>query len=225
VGYQAHRPRKAALHCRQAAQGPLNQPFNKAIAMTKQVAPEDVRSKLKDIVRSATKNRLNSCTRSHFKIELSEVSNPDDFVYGYWMSFILLSGKDLQITVKCHFFSDEAGHLAAVALKRQLEQISQPNIQDFMREYCNLVAGEIKASLWGSKVTIGLSLPLITRGFDEVIFSDQTDSRQFSDWWRLSWGSGSMIMSFVAEVYQPSALVDLKVPARGWDSNGDIDFL
>ena len=193
--------------------------------LNKQVAPEDVRMKLRDIIRGAATNRLDSCTRSKLKLEVTEVENPDDFVYAYWMSFILLSGKDLQITVKAHFFSDEARHLAAVGLKKQPEQITQPNIQDFMREYCNLVAGEVKASLWASNVTIGLSLPLITRGFDEVIFSDQMDARQFSDWWRIGWESGGFTMSFVAEVYQLSVLADLKVPTGNTRDDGDIDFL
>lgn len=193
--------------------------------VNKQVAPEEVRIKLRDIVRGAASKRLESVTRSKLSLEVGEIENPDDFVYAYWMSFILLSGKDLQLTFKAHFFSDEARYLVATGLKKQPEQISQNNIQDFMKEYCNLVAGEVKASLSASGVTIGLSLPLITRGFDEVIFSDAVDARQFSDWWRVSWDSGALTMSFVAEVYQLSAVADLRVPSAGVKDDGDIDFL
>lgn len=192
---------------------------------SKQVTPNEVQTKLREIVRHAALRRLESCTRSQVNLTMGEVENPDDFAYGYWMSFILLSGNDLQLIFKVHFYSDEARHLTAKGLKREPGEITYPDIKDFMKEFCNLVAGEIKAGLSAAKVMVGLSLPLVTRGFDEVIFSDSVDSRQFSDWWRLSWASGVLTLSFVAEVYQLGALADLKTPSAEFRRDGDIDFL
>jgi len=41
---------------------------------------------------------------------------------------------------------------------------------DFMKELCNLVSGALKRVFSGAGIQAGISLPLLTRGFDEIFF-------------------------------------------------------
>src|SRR5690606_37665797 len=108
------------------------------------------------------------------------------------------------------------------------DRISNEMIMDFMRELCNLAAGEIKSNLLAGKVAVGLSLPLITHGFDEVLFSDGMTTGQFRDWWAVDWGEGQIICSCEIDVFSPKEVARIKAPSTqmaATQDDGEIDFL
>ena len=132
-----------------------------------------------------------------------DVDNKDDFVYGHWMAFILISGSSVRVTLKLHF-----NHLVAKAMlgnkvrneadPETLERISM----DFMREQCNLMAGSLKTAFNNSRIITGLSIPLVTKGFDEAVFSDKIDQGKVNDVWKLTWGDEGteVVCSSVTEI-------------------------
>ncbi len=177
------------------------------------------------IIRDACHRRLaSSVPKSQVVIE--NLEKEDDFIYGQWMSLILLVGPSLQITLKAHYFNKAVHNILHKNFEFQ-SKISANMIMDFMREFLNLASGEIKASLAKHNISIGLSLPLITRGFDEVLFSDQIVDRAINDWWQFKSDFGAIICSAEIEIFQPEEFKDLDKVVRETESTavGDIDFL
>ena len=107
-------------------------------------------------------------------LEVTENENWDDFCYGSSMSVILVAGKDFKLFFKAHFH------------QKKYQQASGGNIltsgvQDVFREYANLTAGAIKRALQDLNVVCGISLPNITSGYDELVFSDTLRSARIID--------------------------------------------
>lgn len=93
--------------------------------------------------------------------------NPDDVFYYQWMSLILIANPNFRIILKTHFNNSSVRALANEALQFAEIGPTQP-LSDYMKELANLLGGAIKRSLEGSSINCGLSLPLVTYGFDEV---------------------------------------------------------
>lgn len=186
-------------------------------------------AELKSLFRDASLRRITSAISHKDSISICEIENPDDFIYGQWMSLILLSGPAMQVTLKTHYFNRDAVQLVAWALQKKPDEI-QPNvIMDFMREFLNLTSGEVKATLATVNIPVGLSLPLISRGFDEVLFSDVVNERNLLDWWALVGKFGKLVCTMEIEVFQPDGLknitkIDFSAPKDQGDE-GDVDFL
>ncbi|MBY0472262.1 hypothetical protein K2X30_13935 [bacterium] len=143
---------------------------------------EDIQ-KLKRLVRNISKSRL-VLHGNRSDVELGEIQG-SPWVYAHWMSIILVSGKDVKMIFKAHFMSKDAKLLASVPYKKASSAIRIEQALDFMREFCNLTAGAIKRSLSDAKVMTGVSLPLVTRGFDEVFFQANQVKNNIFDQWRL----------------------------------------
>lgn len=126
---------------------------------------------------------------------------PDDFVYNHWMAIILISGSELRITLKVHFSLEAAfSMMARAGIETGRTSKAQKLAFDFVKEHCNVAAGSIKRSLNASQIPVGLSIPLVTRGFDEAIFSDKIDAHKFNEIWVTSWDDLSITCSAVIEV-------------------------
>ena len=65
---------------------------------TKRVS-EDQEKNLQSLLRQSCRLRLYSSLKIDGGVDIEELSNPDDFLYGQWMSVILLSGQALQCTL------------------------------------------------------------------------------------------------------------------------------
>ena len=72
-----------------------------------------------------------------------------------------------------------------------------------MKELCNLSAGEIKSQLVSKGIIVGLSLPLVTNGFDEVILSDEIQQKKvIKDCWEIKWKEGFITFSSEVEILE-----------------------
>ncbi|SMF36455.1 chemotaxis protein CheX [Pseudobacteriovorax antillogorgiicola] len=159
---------------------------------------------LRTMIRGKVLSTLTKSARLE-ESRIVEVENTDDFVYGHWMAFILISGSSVRVTLKLHFSNRTAKIMLGNKVKNETDKDKLERISmDFMKEQCNLMAGALKTTFNNSKIITGLSIPLVTRGFDEAVFSDKLDHGKINDVWRLTWGQeeGDVICSSVTEVLQ-----------------------
>jgi hypothetical protein len=150
---------------------------------------------------------------------LHEVRNWDDFCYGSHMSIIMVAGKDLRILYKVHFkVKDFMGEFHAISNKFQLF--------DYFREYCNLMAGSIKKDLRAQNYVCGISLPTITSGYDEIIFSDPIRDERYIDCFAIGNDKCRFIVTVQIETNNLDLLNDLNNrPMPEKSEEGEIEFM
>jgi hypothetical protein len=143
------------------------------------------------------------------------------------MSFILLAGEGGILTFKTHYSSRDIQELAASTLKKDSDTIQAAMIADFMREYCNLTIGLVKVKLAEVGIHTGLSIPVVTRGFDEIWYRDYDlkDEFKIADAWRIKWASGSIVCTMSARADDWTQAQYLKDPASESGAGGEMEFL
>ena len=142
---------------------------------------EETVENLKRMIRSKVESTLIRSARLE-QAETEEVENKDDFVYGHWMAFILISGSSVRVMLKLHFSAKAARSMLGNKVRKEQDpEVLERMAMDFMKEQCNLMAGALKSSFNNSQIITGLSIPLVTRGFDEAVFSDKVDHSKIKD--------------------------------------------
>lgn len=172
-------------------------------------------------IRDSSKTRLNYLSRQD-TVEISEIS-AHPIVYSHWMAMILVSGPSVRIVFKTHFLTEAARQFAARPFGVAPEKLLKRQALGFLKEFCNLTAGHVKQSLSLSGVQVGVSLPTIARGFDEVYYPQRSGERK--DVWILSTRehSASFICSAHVEIKQPFQLIRNKDDSQ--ETLGDVTFL
>lgn len=190
-----------------------------------------IKAKLTELVRFASVSRL----KAHADCaEIVTREMPQDFrpgkVLANHMVFILASGEPVRVTFKAHYNMDAARPLALRIFGGATSQsISDRRAVDYMKEYCNLVAGKVVTLFEDSGIDLGISLPQNTSGFYEV-FADYQEkdkpSISFSDFWTLQAGPHTITCSAVIEILDSKplhALVDYAITDTSDDE--EMDFL
>ena len=113
-----------------------------------------------------------------FDDELELVKSEKKIVYDAWLTGILLSFKNLKMTLKVHY-----NHPNVIKIREGIEIDEQspelyPGVDDFFKEVCNLCVGRLKSTV-EDKVPCGISLPFITTGFDEFFFYKNLTKKTF----------------------------------------------
>ena len=159
-------------------------------------------------------------------ISVSEIPNHDDFLYGQMMGYILMNSRSMKASFKIHYSQSLAEKITAKQLGLPLEEINIEATNDFMREYCNLAAGYISDAFAYNNILTDISIPLITDGFDEVWFSDNTRPLDQKDYWRFTWDDCSLVLSDVVQIRDLEVFQNLKLPQKETRSNDEgITFL
>ncbi len=180
-----------------------------------------------DIAKQVSLSRLKSYSKIE-DVELQAVKS-EVGVYGHWMAIILLFGRSIKITIKTHFRMDATRSFAARAFGTDQSQLTDSQARDFAKEYCNLTAGALKRIFEDQKEDVGISLPLLTRGFDEIFTqgNQQVETTEGVDYWSLKFGDRELIVSAQVDIYDPASLA-----AKTWlyqegkkDDIGEVDFL
>lgn len=199
---------------------------NKADHIQNQLNADSVPLEIKILQQMIRDKSLKVLTRSAkvSTVTMQEVANRDDFVYDYWMAFIMVSGMSLRIMFKIHFNTSTAVSLLPKSSIGRSEDEVRRTAMDSIREQCNVIAGDIKASLTSAQITVGLSIPLVTKGFDEAVFNDKLDEGKSCDVWQLKWGSRSVVCSSVVEVLEWAELENLHFEAEA-EPLDDGEFL
>jgi CheY-specific phosphatase CheX len=187
----------------------------------------DIEIKVKELVRFVTLQGLKEHTQN-IEVSINEIPGVDHHqMLAPWMGLILISGPSLRITMKCHYTSDNGKFFAQKVMGKKSSEISFSQVQDFIREYCNLCGGKVKKIFSDSNLDTGISLPLALRGFDELFFYDKKtlDTPGYSqDYWSLECENHFFILSSIIEIYNVSDINKLAVDFNT-ASSGDIDYL
>lgn len=195
-----------------------------------------IKEKIIAIIRYSTEDRL----RLHSHNMEFKLSEPDrkyklGQVLGNRMSLILVSGESLRITFKLHYNLDEVKAIAYGAYgKGSPGELSDKQAIDFMKELCNLSAGELVKIFEANNLPLGMSLPLSARGFYEI-FADYKPTSQpfvrYGDLWSLKCKDCNIMTSSVIEILDANALSNIikyELPLKtvsDTDDDGEMDFL
>jgi len=192
-----------------------------------------LKDKIKFLVRHAAEDRVRKHTgQSEFSVIDADDCLPGQ-VLGNWMSLILITGSALKITLKLHFSHNDIKPLIyPIYRKASAAEISDQQSMDFIKELCNLTAGFIEQVFEHNDISLGISLPLGTRGFYEL-FSDYTESDypmiKYHDLWRLSFDELSIFGTVMFEISDPNALENItSYDQENQDEDedeGEFDFL
>ena len=187
--------------------------------------------KLKDEIRNVSLRRIKNHTCDD-KIELEEVKELEGSksVVGQWLSLIFVASSAVKMSFKAYYYTTDANYFTSKALGYDsVDKVSKDQVDDFIKEFCNLVAGAIKESfeLGGTKSLI--SLPLVTRGQDYVFFQvKETESNPLvlTDIWDLTLDEHSITCRIVFEVWDEEVIKKIDLLAFGAEDeeDGDIDF-
>jgi hypothetical protein len=194
-----------------------------------------LREKIKKFIRHSSQERIRLHSRhDDFNVvELNEAYTPGQ-ILGNWMAMILVSGESIRITYKIHFDYNSVKNMAyPIYGKSSADLLSDQQAVDFMKELCNLTAGQLVKIFEDNDLSIGISLPLCTRGFYEL-FADYKETEhpviKYSDTWNLQYGGGQLVGSAIVEILDVSGLNKLlsyEIPDELDDDDDDeeLDFL
>ena len=144
-------------------------------------------------------------------------------VHGHWMSFILLSGEALRIVFKVHYATADASFFASRAYGIEQNVCSKPRALDFVKEFCNVTAGALKASLENYGLKLGVSLPSTTRGFDEIFFRRNQNAQ--SDIWIVECDEAKFTCSIDFEILDSALSFNEPTGGAATTESGNLDFL
>jgi hypothetical protein len=149
-------------------------------------------------------------------------------IYGHWMSIILIAGHNLSIALKIHFDTiDGLEMLEAIASIPKEKQDMQSAI-DGVKEYSNLSAGMLKECLGSYNELTGISIPLMTRGFDELLFlarDRRLGIQKFRDIWMLKCSKFQITISSELQIQDWDIINELSELNSDSKQNGEIQFL
>lgn len=154
-------------------------------------------------------------------LQIKDISS-DDKVLGHWMSVITVSGYKIHITFKVQFSIKTANSFSKHTYKHVKETVSNSQNKDFMREFCNMVAGYIKNTLINNDLAVGVSLPLLCRGFDNFFFDPPVHVTSGKDCWKLFELDNNIYCSSVIDIADDLVIDSLD------DSeiqSGEVEFL
>jgi hypothetical protein len=151
-------------------------------------------------------------------------------VMGHWMSIILVSGTAFRMTFKTHYKTYRVqGFLGpGLAPDRAAQFVHHSQADDFMREFCNLVAGQVKKLGLHNGMEMGISLPITMRGFDEVFAeaSSTGDDHHFTAW-KLRSEEAEVICSATLDFTDVQSLAGTEFQAdlAALPGDSEVDFL
>jgi CheY-specific phosphatase CheX len=184
---------------------------------------------VKQLIRDCALRRMKTHSCSP-EVEIEEVSaDYNRTVHGNWMGLILVSGKDMRVTYKVHFNVKDVKVILAEMLGKDPSEISVGLSLDFIKEFCNLTAGNIKQVLeeQAEPIATGISLPIVTKGFDDLFYQPSTKD-EIQELWRIRVGGVGIYVTPHVNIFDTSKLQNVQLAdanAAADDDDGDIDFL
>lgn len=166
------------------------------LKMVSKISAVNLHNALRELVRCTSASRMKSLSKRP-DVEIQEITENRD-IFAHWMTLIFIAGPSLRITFKTQFSNVMAQCFAEGAYDLKKEQIENHKSQDFIREYCNLVGGYVKNSLIQQKLEVGISLPLVTRGYDNLFFGELSGFDVYNDRWKLVIGGDVCIYCSVS---------------------------
>jgi hypothetical protein len=128
-------------------------------------------------------------------------------IYGHWMAVALLFSFEIKIFFKLHFCSR-----AVAGMIRNVD----PNFEggsrciEFMKLLAVVNSNEIRSSFEKSGTDLGVSPPIVVRGFDQIFFDNSDDENCIVSSWKIGEGSHSITCSLFAKIFDYSILSRIK---------------
>lgn len=158
-------------------------------------------------------------------------------IYAFWLSFVLLATDHMNIILKTHFNFSSIQPILKKIFSEEDEKITQQMAESFMNEYSNLFGTKVKNTLFDIGVPTGMSLPVLTRGFDNYLFeeyfrsaknlssgSQNADLFQYTDVWRYQTDQTTIHCSVEIDILSMPAFDKLKQLIE-WDPKQNIDAM
>lgn len=180
-------PRGHSKHCRNRDSSIVTEAIVSSGIGPKQIQPESIHVIFKDA--SVFSAKVHG---SYTDPKVSDDMGKNAPVFAHWLSMILMTSSDLRITFKVFYSNKTARKMAAHSMEVPETKVGNHTLAFYMREYVNLTAETVEKNLADNGITVGLSLPIVTRGFDEV-FSEFTKFGSLSETkWRVETEAGSL---------------------------------
>jgi len=187
--------------------------------------------KLKREIREVSLRRMknHSCNDGVILKEASKLEESKDAI-GQWLSLIFVSAQAVKMSFKSYYYSEDANFFTSTALGYDSSaKVTKSQVDDFIKEFCNLTAGAIKESLELGGIKSLISLPLVTRGQDYIFFEVKESDRNplvLTDIWDLELGGHIITCRIVFEVWDQEAMSKIVHSVFGAerDDEGEIDF-
>jgi len=180
--------------------------------------------KFSQLLRSSSLQRMQQHS-SNNSLQIKELDNPNDLVFGHWMAMILISGEAVKITFQTHYQTSCAQKLLGNLMQKKPSEIGLAQAADYIREYCNLTAGHIKNTLEQANLPVGITLPLVSRGFDNIFFSVDQSGKKIKDRWAIQGDDVKIICTIQIEVRNEQKMTDVNFETAAAADEGEIEFL
>ncbi len=179
----------------------------------------ELNNEVRTLLRDVAAGRLNS----HMGVQGFSAQNmPKAYkrkVHGNWMAVILIGGRSIRGVFKCYF------DVNTWKQKQGVVTDEERKISDFMKEFCNLVAGGLQQILGDKEMAVGISLPIVTRGFDEV-FEKLPNEGDYYDLWNVANKELDLTCSLsLSSLRGASVLSMIENLEECADDDGEVDFL
>ena len=149
----------------------------------------------------------------------THIDSTGEVVPKHWMVVMLLSGKLVQISFKSFFnLSDVQVFSKNIYAGIETDRFKQI---EFLREFSNLASGKVKSFLESNGLTLGFGIPIVTRGFDEIFFSNKSRGNSKVKHWVLKYDGASIFCRSEITLFSD---FELKVKSFNDKNSGDVSY-
>lgn len=140
--------------------------------------------------------------KSHSQVrEIKICEYKDEFaIHGHWMGLTQISTDFAKIIFKNYFYTRDLAHISSVTFKKKPQEMSQKQIIDFDKEFCNLIGGRIKSFFEINGCRAVQSLPMVLNSFDDIYFLKKERNKLFKFFWTLNHINHRIINSLSIEI-------------------------
>ena len=176
-------------------------------------SPQEI---IKKLIRDKSLLALSDLSKkTDIRIEESMLLSP---VLAHWMTLISIGGPQVHLTIKIQFSTAMA---RSFVQNGQNQAVPDSLSKDLIRELCNVIAGYVKQALADNQVLVMISLPLLSRGFDNFFLQASSRKESLADQWSLVYNQSVLHCSSLVEVAEEIKLDDFKEKES---SSGEVEF-
>ncbi len=144
-----------------------------------------------------------------------------------WLCLVVLASPDFVVHQKVLFSpASENFFLRRMGLKIASASAADKDLTplfDFIKEFSNLQAGSLKAVIESNNSDIGMSLPIIMQGFEDLYFRDRADVAESI--WKITNSNVSLHIQMSVEILNPQSFEALTLKLPTPQARRKIDYL
>ena len=173
---------------------------------------KEVRAAILELIKRLSKEQLATIKPDAVA---TEIEKKRDLRNDHWVSSILLTTPKASVCFRVHFASEVGKQLAIDAFGGSVQEFSLEEVQDYLKEYCNIVVGRAKQFLVNSDDDKGGShktwLPEVKPAYDEFgVLQDEPSQVIEEMWWKLEWEKQEMVLYAKVKVLAGFSMQSIK---------------